>query len=274
MRNYWLRIVLGAVVIFAVGMVGVTLARQGVGRVRNVVEGTGPLSVPVAFIPFKLDGQKLGTVSKIVLQRTVPKHISSVELQIKLADSAIAQGLGGCRLAADFDDEHSPRDVKIRAGPLSHGVFTCLRKNDTTSRFQEFGQAIFQPGEVGVPLLLPKDIVSDLQQGNFGDDHDDSISDAVEARADSAADAEERRADSVAAQAERAEKMIAVRQRRLLDSLRREGRDSIAAQAERAANQITARQRQFLDSLRQEGLRRADSTRHSLRNPPDSARRR
>jgi hypothetical protein len=274
MRNYWLRIVLGAVAVFAVGMVGVTLARQGAGRVRNVVEGTGPLSVPVAFIPFKLDGQKLGTVSKIVLQRTVPKHISSVEVQIRLSDSAIAQGLGGCRLAANFDDEHSPHDVKIHDGALSHGVFTCLRQNDTTSRFQEFGQAIFQPGEVSVPLLLPKDIVSDLQQGNFGDDHDDSISDAVEARADSAADAAERRADSATAQAERAEKMIAVRQRRVLDSLRREGRDSIAAQAERAASEMAERQRQFLDSLRREGLRRADSTRHALRITHDSARQR
>jgi hypothetical protein len=271
MKNYWLRIVLGAVAIFAVGMIGVTLARQGVGRVRNVVEGTGPLSVPVAFIPFKLDGQKLGTVSKIVLQRTVPKHISSVELQIKLGDSAVARGLGGCRLAANFDEEHSPRDVNSHAGPLSHGVFTCLRQNDTTSRFQEFGQAIFQPGEITVPLLLPKDIVSDLQQGNFGDDHDDSVSDAVEARAESAADAEERRADSVAAQAERAENMIAARQRQFLDSLRRKGRDSIAAQAERAANEGAARQHQLLDSLRREGLRRADSTRHSSRITHDSA---
>jgi hypothetical protein len=271
MKNYWLRIVLGAVAIFCVGMIGVTLARHGIGRVRNVVEGTGPLSVPVAFIPFKLDGQKLGTVSKIVLQRTVPKHISSVELQIKLADSAVARGLGGCRLAANFSDKHSPQDVNIHVGPMSRGVFTCLHPNDTTPGFQEFGQAIFQPGHINVPLLLPKDIVSDLQQGNFGDDDDDSLSDAVEARADSAADAEERRADSVAAQAERAANVVAARQRRFLDSLRREGHDSIAAQAERAANQVAGRQRQFLDSLRREGLRRADSTRQALRITRDSA---
>jgi hypothetical protein len=244
MRNYWLRIVLGAVAIFAVGMIGVTLARQGVGRVRNVVEGTGPLSVPVAFIPFKLDGQKLGTVSKIVLQRTVPKHISSVELQIKLADSAVARGLGGCRLAANFSDEHSPHDVNIHVGPMSRGVFTCLHPNDTSSTFQEFGRAIFLPGGVSVPLLLPEDIVNDLEQGNFDDDHEDSVNDAVEARADSVADAAERRADSAAAQVERAE------------------------------NRMAARQHQFLDSLRQEGLRRADSTRHSLRVTHDSARQR
>ena len=38
MRNYWLRIGFGALAIFAVGMVGITLARQSVGRVRGVVE--------------------------------------------------------------------------------------------------------------------------------------------------------------------------------------------------------------------------------------------
>jgi hypothetical protein len=244
MRNYWLRIVLGAVAIFAVGMIGVTLARQGVGRVRNVVEGTGPISVPIAFIPFKLDGQKLGTVSKIVLQRDAPKQIASVELQIKLADSAVARGLAGCRLAANLDEEHSPHDTHVGIGPLSHGVFTCLHRNDSTGQFQEFGRAVFQPGGVSVQLLLPKDIADDLQQGNFGNGPEDSISDEAEAKVDSAAEVAEQQADS------------------------------IAAAAEKAANQIAARQRHFVDSLRREGLRREDSTRRVIRTQIDTAGRR
>lgn len=244
MRNYWLRIALGAAAIFTVGMIGVTLARQGVGRVRNVVEGTGPLTVPVAFIPFKLDGQKLGTVSRVVLQRDAPKQISSVELQIKLADSAVARGLAGCRLAANLDDEHTPHDSHVKIGPLSHSVFTCLHPNDSAGGFQQFGNAVFLPGGVSVPLLLPRDIADDLQQGNFGSDSDDSLSDEAEAKADSATEAAERQADS------------------------------IAAQAEKAANQIAARQRQFIDSLRREGRRREDSTRRVTRAPIDTARRR
>jgi hypothetical protein len=244
MRNYWLRIALGAAAIFTVGMIGVTLARQGVGRVRNVVEGIGPLTVPVAFIPFKLDGQKLGTVSRVVLQRDAPKQISSVELQIKLADSAVARGLAGCRLAANLDDEHTPHDSHVKIGPLSHSVFTCLHPNDSAGGFQQFGNAVFLPGGVSVPLLLPRDIAGDLQQGNFGSDSDDSLSAEAEAKADSAAEAAERQADS------------------------------IAAQAEKAANQIAARQRQFIDSLRREGRRREDSTRRVTRAPIDTARRR
>jgi hypothetical protein len=243
MRNYWLRIVLGAVAIFTVGMIGVTVARQGVGRVRNVVEGTGPLSVPIAFIPFKLDGQKLGTVSKIVLQRDAPKQIVSVELQIKLLDSTVARGLGGCRLAANLDKEHPQHDTHVEIGSLSNGVFTCLRPNDSTGEFQEFGRAVFQPGGVSVPLLLPKDIADDLQQGNFGSGPD-SISDEAEAKADSAAQVAEQQADS------------------------------IAAEAEKAANHVAARQRQFIDSLRREGHRREDSTRRVIQAQIDTARRR
>jgi hypothetical protein len=244
MRNYWLRIAFGAVAIFMVGMIGVTLARQGVGRVRNVVEGTGPLSVPIAFVPFKLDGQKLGTVSKIVVQRDAPKQIASVELQVKLLDSSVARGLEGCRLAANLDEEHTPHDAHVRIGPLSHGVFTCLHANDSLGQFQEFGRAVFQPGGVSVPLFLPKDIADDLQQGNFGSGPDDSLSDAAEAKADSAAEVAEQHADS------------------------------IAAAAEQSANQVAARQRQFIDSLRREGRRREDSTRRIPRAPSDSARRR
>jgi hypothetical protein len=108
MRNYWLRIALGAAVIFTVGMIGITLARQGVSHVRHVVEGSGPISLPLAFIPFTLNGEKLGTVSRVVLERDAPKEISGVELEIKLRDSVIARGLEGCHLTANFDAEHHP----------------------------------------------------------------------------------------------------------------------------------------------------------------------
>jgi hypothetical protein len=243
MRNYWLRIVVGAVAIFTVGMIGVSLARQGVGRVRNVVEGSGPISVPVAFIPFKLNGQKLGKVSKIVLQRDAPKQIASVELQITLPDSALARGLSGCRLAANIDKDHSERDAHLQVGPLSNGVFTCLGQNDTTGDLQDFGHAVFEPGHVTVPLLLPKDIADDLQQGNFGSDSEDSISDRAEAKADSIAEAADQRADS------------------------------IAAEAEKAADLVAARKHQLVDSLRREGARRADSARGTLHISRDTIRR-
>jgi hypothetical protein len=242
MRNYWVRIAFGALAIFTVGMIGITLARQGVGRVRGVVEGSGPITLPIPFVPFKLDGQKLGTLDKVVLLRDAPKRISAVQLEIKLRDSVMARGLEGCSLAANFDAQHSRRGVNIDAGPLSTGVFSCLHGNDSSAQLQEFGRAIFQPGGVSVPLLLPNDLVDDLKQGNFGSDDEDSAASAAQARGDSIAQAAEARADS------------------------------ITAAVEARADSIAGRTERLVDSLRTEGERRADSTRQAASGMADSAR--
>jgi|SRR5829696_2254716 len=237
MRNYWLRIALGAVAIFTVGMIGVTLARQGVGKVRHVVEGSGPITLPLAFIPFHLNGQKLGNVTRVVLLRDAPKQISAVELEAKVRDSAVARGLEGCRLTANLDQDHAPGNVRIRAGSKSTGVFTCLHAGDSAPGFQEFGQAIFQPGNVTVPLLLPDDMINDLREGHFDSGMEDSIGAAAEAQAESIGNAAEARADS------------------------------IAEAAESRADSIVAHSERLVDSLRQEGERRADSARRAGRTP-------
>ena len=234
MRNYWLRIAIGAAAIFTVGMIGVTLARQGAGHVRGVVEGSGPISLPLAFIPFKLHGQRLGNVSRVIVLRDAPKQVSAVELQVKLRDSVIARGLEGCHLAASFDADHEPQGARVRAGSSFPGVFSCVQAGDSAAGFQEFGRAVFQPGNVSVPLLLPNDIVDDLKAGHFGEDPD-SVEEAAQAVA-----------ESISAEAE----AVA---------------DSIATAAETRADSIEARSRHLVDSLREEGMRRADSARRATR---------
>ena len=244
MRNYWVRIAFGALAIFTVGMIGVTLARQGVGRVRGVVEGSGPITLPIPFVPFKLDGQKLGTLSKVVLLRDAPKSISAVELEIKLRDSMLARGLEGCRLAANLDAEHDRRGVDVNVGPLSTGVFSCFHGNDSSAQLQEFGRAIFQPGGVSVPLLLPNDLVDDLKQGDFGSGDEDSVASAAQARADSIAEAADAQADSITAAVEQRADSIAGRSERLVDSLRSEGErraDSTRRAASRIADSVSGR---------------------------------
>ena len=247
MRNYWMRIALGALGIFVVGLVGISLVRRSVGGVRAVAEGSGPITLPVMFVPFKLNGEKLGTVSRVVLHRDAPKRLKSVELAIKLNDSVMALGLEGCRLAANLDSEHPAASPghEIDVGPMLDGVFSCIPAGDTTSAFQEFGHVVFQPGDVTVPLLLPSDIVTDLQQGDLGPQDfrgqdETAIEAAAEAAADSIADAAELRADSIA----------------------------VAVERTRAA----APSRRFSDSLRSEGLRRVDSARRVLTQMAESLR--
>ena len=246
MRNYWLRIALGAVAVFTVGMIGVTLARQGVGHVRGVMAGSGPVSFPLPFVSFKLDGQKLGKVNRVVLHRDAPKQIAGVELDIRLDDSVVARGLEGCRLAANFDEDRGSRAIRRDpAHRFTPGVFTCLPVTaGTPPEFEEFGHAVFQPGDVKVPLFLPTDMVSDLREGDFASPEEDSIAMAAEAVADSVADATEARADS------------------------------IAAAAEQTADSIVALSERLVDSLRSEGLRRADSARRVVNRLADSLPRR
>jgi hypothetical protein len=243
MRNYWIKILVGALGIFCVGMLGVTLVRHGAAKVHNVVSGTGPISLPLAFIPFEIGGTKLGTLSRVVVERSAPKQIASVRIQVDMTDSLVAQGLTGCRLAANFDTSHDgSKGLHITTSEKRGGTFRCLASGETDTSLTEFGTAELVPGDVTLPLLLPKDLVSELQSGSFLSDSadsaeaSDSIAEAMEAVGDSIDAATESKMDSLHAE------MDSLRERngRMTDSLRAEGR-------------------RRLDSLKQAALRLADS---------------
>ena len=215
MRSYWIRILLGAFVIFAIGMIGVTLTRKGVIRVNDFLHSSGPISLPLAFIPFEIGGNKLGTLEHVTLERTAPRQISSVRVEVRLDDSLVAQGLSGCRLAANFDASHDgAKGVHVRTDPAVGGTFRCLEAGESDSTLAEFGQAILQPGEVTLALLLPKHLVADLQTGSFfsdSTDTSDSLTSAMTALGDSIEEAQAHKTDSL-------------KGRQLADSLRAVGR--------------------------------------------------
>ena len=116
MLNYWFKILLGALGIFAVGMIGVSIVRGGIAKVHSVVEGDGPITVPLGLVPFVLAGERLGTLDHVTLHRESPNHVSEVELAVNLGDSLLAQGLSGCRLVANIEGDSKQRGVNIRVG--------------------------------------------------------------------------------------------------------------------------------------------------------------
>jgi hypothetical protein len=236
-----MRIALGALAIFTVGMVGHALIHRGIDRVKGVVHGSGPLSVPLAFIPFELGGNRLGTLERVTLERTSPRSVSSVRLEVKLSDSLLARGLEGCRLAANLDhDEDGQQNINMGRGRFTEGTFWCADDATGDSALVEYGQAVLRPGDVTVPLYLHQDLVAELQNIDFGEDSTDAIAEAAaEAAVESTIDAV---VDStVAAEAAKAEKGPALRAR-------------------------------MVDSLREEGMRRADSARRVLGGMADSIR--
>ena len=185
MRNYWLRIIFGAVAIFAVGMVGVTLARQGIGHVRDVVEGNGPITVPVAFLPFKLNGERLGTIQRIRINRLAPKQVSSVNIVVRLADSVEPSRLERCILVAEgFEDINS------------RTTFRCATPQDTVNEdLVRVGDLTLTTGGQSFRLLMPRDAIRQLTDSDVvfvGAD-----TGLIMQRADSISMAAERKADSI-----------------------------------------------------------------------------
>jgi hypothetical protein len=219
-----MRIALGAVAIFIVGMIGLSLVRRGLGRVHGVVHGSGPISIPLTIIPFKLQGDKLGSLQRVTLLRDAPNRVTRVELEVKLSDSALARGLEGCRLAANLDSDVPGRPgINVQRGPFPEGSFWCAKKDSADTSLVEYGQAVFHPGDVTVPLFLPRGLVDELQNIDLGHD---STPPVARVEVDSIREATELSADAVRG--------------RMIDSLRVEGR--------RRADSARGMPRQMADS--------------------------
>ena len=80
MTRYWLKITLGALLIFAIGMAINFGVRKGVRTVHTVVETADPITIPIRFATFRVDGVALGKLRELKLLRTSPKQISSAEV--------------------------------------------------------------------------------------------------------------------------------------------------------------------------------------------------
>ena len=244
MRTYWLRILLGALAVFAVGMIGVTFARRTRDKVTAVVTGSGPLSIPLPFVPFELEGNKLGRLERLVVNREAPKKVSSVDLEVKLDDSLLVQGLAGCRLAANLESDSSKSgDINFRAHRLEDQAFFFCAKSD--SGLVEFGTVRLTPGDVTVPLLVPVSLAEQMRAGNWGDHDDADSADVLAERAESLADKAEAAADSIAEMAgQQAAASARATSSRLGDSLRAAGKmraESLHTALGRMADSLRAR---------------------------------
>jgi hypothetical protein len=234
MRNYWLKIVLGAFGIFAVGMIGVTIVRSGIAKVNSVVHSDEPITIPLGLVPFALAGERLGKLDHVTLYRESPNHVSAVELTVNLDDSLLAQGLSECRLVADIEGDERERGVNLRVGNDStdQNAFSCFTGDSTPPDFEEYGTAIFNPGEVEVPLFLPVGLVTELQSLDF--DHDsmgiDSLGE-ITVPADSIAAKVERELDSAMLRRRPGESRQEAT-RRFADSIRAEALKRLAEQAD------------------------------------------
>jgi hypothetical protein len=228
MKLYWVKIILGALAIFALGMVIRAGINKGRDRIHSITETSDPITIPfpLGIMPFRLDGAKLGTVERVTLLRDSPKGISNIRVMVKLSDSIPPSRLKSCMLTID-----DPQQINERT------TFRCQAADTAGLNLVLYGEVNVDGMDASFPLLLTAAAVADLKS--------DSANSRLEANADSIADAAESYADSMSELADS------------LTSVNMERADSIRAEANQRS-----------DSIREATLRMADSIRQSRRATP------
>ncbi len=173
MRNYWIKILLGALGIFVIGMLGVSAVRRGHTVVHDVVDGTGPISIPLpSFVPFNLDGVRLGSVRRLTIFRSAAQKPSHLSVSVQLPDSVTSERLSRCILVVESLEHVN-----------EHTSFRCAAAGDTAGKsLVPFGTVALRGRSDSFPLLLPRQAVEDMTK-----DHD-AAADTTESRGDRLAD--------------------------------------------------------------------------------------
>ncbi len=189
MSGYWIKIVAKALVIFVVGMVVITMVRKGKNTVHHALNSSDPIPIPlIGLVPFRLDNDKLGSVSRVEFLRSDPQHVSGVRVVVSLADSVQPGALGQCQIALDDLDHINDRTT-----------FRCGAAGTPQAGLEQFGVIALKNSDDTFPLLLPADAISRLRQTSFRF-HNGSFD--ITGPPDLAADALEARTDSLTAQLE------------------------------------------------------------------------
>lgn len=164
MGRYWIKIVLGALAIFLVGYAAYAGMRSQVNRFRALKDSDGPIDIPLAFVPFSLEGTRLGTFRRVRIMRDAPNSVSGVYLRVRLSETAPVERLESCSRMA-VTDQTTDFDV-------SRLTFQCLDSTASDSGLIEFGEIEFDPqhgARFSVPLLLTELTVKEMRSSHPGD---------------------------------------------------------------------------------------------------------
>jgi hypothetical protein len=155
MRSYWIKIVAGAVLIFAVGMVIVGLARSVKHGVEYVSDSTGPISTPLFFVPFELGGKRSGTFRHVTIYRDSAGKPSSVTVTVALRDSVSPADLSQCLVTL----------LPSGSGDYNPTSYQCLAASDTAGKaLAPFGIMRIRSTDDSFPLFAPERGIAQLRR--------------------------------------------------------------------------------------------------------------
>lgn len=197
MRSYWIKIVAGAVLIFAVGMIIRSLFRSVKHGVEYVSDGTGPITTPLLFVPFELGGHRAGTFRGLTIYRDSTQKPSSVTLTVALRDSVTAEDVSRCILAL----------LPSATGDYNPTSYQCLTPTDTAGKgLAQFGLLRLRSSDDSFPLFAPLRDIDELRSNWEPRMHsadsaqqfmNDSMREAIQSQIESTMSAARDQADSL-----------------------------------------------------------------------------
>jgi hypothetical protein len=157
MNRYWTRIGLGALAVFGVGLLGMTAVRNARARVGSYLATIGGrLPRQIADLGFRLDGQRLGDLTGLQLERSARGDAGTAVLRVELTDPARLADLASCTLVA------SPKSLFDASQGFHCHDQAAIDRGD----FVRWGEVSFTPGGVTRPIYVAR---SDFERLNQSD---------------------------------------------------------------------------------------------------------
>ena len=149
MRRYWTRITLGALGIFALGMLVVSAGRKGVDHVKQLAaQQVVKLSHGVA--PFQIDNRRLGTLTEVGMDPERSDRFPFINLTVELDPGIPAADLGDCTLLA--------RDLESLEGDKGLHCDPGISRDSLV----EMGLLTFEPSGETVGIYIAKSQLKDV----------------------------------------------------------------------------------------------------------------
>lgn len=145
MRNLWVRIGIGAGLIFAVGMLFITVGRQVKAQVASAIEHGGRVPIPLSMLPMQVDASRIGQIKRLDVSRDA-SGTRTIHVVASVKGEVDQAWLAGCLLQADGDN-------------VGGGFFSCVPVGaDQAASLVEIGSVTFEPGDLTRPIVVRPEV--------------------------------------------------------------------------------------------------------------------
>jgi len=150
----WIKIVLGMLVIFGVGMTVRAGIMSGKSKVEELTQGTSSISIPMLGMPFRTAAGEIGTIQRLYVDRSAPKQVSGFRLAVTLKDGVDVDQFDHCEVTVT-----NPETID------ENTAFTCLTAADSGfDELVQFGSITFRPSGEVHRLMVPRSVRDEIRQ--------------------------------------------------------------------------------------------------------------